>query len=115
MALLQEIISFLEEFHIKMKIWSILYRDDRGKNTQALADLELRPMDRTKILENLKTTDYCEGPLKETMYGGIDMWVFGREVKGQEVYIKITMGSSGNSVICISFHIADRKLTYPFK
>ena len=36
-----------------MKIWDVVFRDDRGKNTQALLDLELRPIDRKKILENL--------------------------------------------------------------
>lgn len=115
MATLREVEAFLSEFHVKMKIWSVLYRDDRGKNIQALADLELRPVERTKILENLKPPDYCEGPTKETLYGGSAMWVFGKEVKGHEVYIKITMGAPGTSVICISFHIAAHSLIYPFK
>lgn len=115
MATHHEVEAFLSDFHVKMKIWSVLYRDDRGKNTQALAVLELRPVDRTEILKNLKPPDYCEGPIKETLYGGSDMWVFGKEVKGHEVYIKITMGRPGTSVICISFHIALHSLNYPFK
>lgn len=51
----------------------ILYRDDRGKNTQTLADLEIRPGDREKIIEALKSEDYCLGPLEEKLYGGADM------------------------------------------
>ncbi|WP_204356551.1 hypothetical protein [Arcticibacterium luteifluviistationis] len=27
-----------------MKFWDVLFRDDRGKNAQALADLEIRPI-----------------------------------------------------------------------
>jgi hypothetical protein len=27
--------SFLEQFHAKMKIFGIIYRDDRGKNKKA--------------------------------------------------------------------------------
>ncbi len=115
MATYREVEAFLADFHSKMKIWNVLYRDERSKNSQALADLELRPIDRTKILENLKPLDYCEGPTTETLYGGSDMWVFGKEVKTQEVYIKITLGFAGGSVICISFHIAEHAMNYPLK
>jgi len=31
-----EIKAFLQDFHIKMDIWGIIVRDDRGKNTQTL-------------------------------------------------------------------------------
>ena len=115
MATNQEVKIFLDEFHVKMKIWDVLYRDDRGKNTQALSDLELRPIERTEILEKLIPSDYCEGPIAEVLYGGSDMWVFGKNIKENDVYIKITMGSPGTSVICISFHIAEHALTYPLK
>jgi hypothetical protein len=43
------------------------------------------------------------------------MWVFGKDVKKNEVYIKITMGFAGGSVICISFHTAEYPIRYPFK
>ena len=98
-----------------MKFWDVLFCDDRGKNAQALVDLELRPIDRKIILEALETQDYSKGPLEETIYGGADMWVFGKIVKKKEVYIKITMGARGSSVICISFHLAQHKMNYPFK
>jgi hypothetical protein len=115
MSSTQEVGAFLKEFKQKMKIWNVLFRDDRGKNSQTLMELELRPVDRKKILEELTVQDYSQGPLKETLYGGADMWVFGKMIKKQEVYIKITMGISGASVICISFHIADHKMNYPLK
>lgn len=115
MATYREVEAFLAEFHDKMKIWDVVYRDDRGKNTQALVDLEIRPVDRTKILKNLTAIDYSNGPTTETLYGGSDMWVFGKEVKSTEIYIKITLGFAGRSVICISFHIAEHAMNYPFK
>lgn len=107
--------SFLKDFKEKMKFWDVLFRDDRGKNAQALVDLELRPIERKAILEALETKDYSEGPLEEKLYGGADMWVFGKTVKKKEVYIKITMGAMGSSVICISFHLALHKMNYPLK
>jgi len=107
--------SFLKDFKEKMKFWDVLFRDDRGKNAQALIDLELRPIERKTILEALETKDYSEGPLEEILYGGAQMWVFGKTIKKKEVYIKITMGAMGSSVICISFHLAQHKMHYPLK
>jgi len=107
--------AFLKDFKEKMKFWDVLFRDDRGKNVQALIDLELRPIDRKAILETLETKDFSEGPLEEKLYGGADMWVFGKTIKKKEVYIKITMGAMGSSVICISFHLALHKMNYPLK
>ena len=107
--------SFLKDFKEKMKFWDVLFRDERGKNAQALLELELRPIERKAILEELETKDYNEGPLEEKLYGGSDMWVFGKLIKKKEVYIKITMGAMGSSVICISFHLAQHKMRYPLK
>ena len=43
------------------------------------------------------------------------MWVFGKDVRGREIYIKIALGMQGGQTICISFHIAEHPLKYPFK
>lgn len=115
MASKDEIQSFLQDFHVKMGIWGIVVRDDRGKNTQTLFDLEITKDYRNRILMALKTEDYCDGPLEEKLHGGADMWVFGKEVKGKEIYIKISLGYMGMQVICISFHIAEHPLLYPYK
>jgi len=58
---------------------------------------------------------YCFEMIEERLYGGSEMWVFGKIVKKKEVYIKITMGILGSSVICISFHIAEHKMNYPLR
>nr|WP_315153487.1 hypothetical protein [uncultured Flavobacterium sp.] len=111
----KEVTVFLNDFKTKMGIWDVLFRDERGKNAQALAALELRPNERKTILESLTAKDYSQGPLEEKLYGGSDMWVFGKTIKKQEVYIKITLGAIGASVICISFHLAEHKMHYPLK
>jgi hypothetical protein len=111
----QEVEDFLKEFKEKMKIWDVLFRSDRDSNIQALADLDIRPIDRKEILEKLKSTDYSEGPIEEKLHGGSSMWVFGKDINKQQVYIKISMGYDNKQVICISFHIAKYKMTLPFK
>jgi hypothetical protein len=59
--------------------------------------------------------DYSEGPLDDTLYKGSDFWVFGKEVKKSEVYIKISIGAGQGGVLCISFHVAERIMDYSLK
>lgn len=90
-------------------------RDDRGKNFQTMVILDIKPIERIKILESIRLEDFSHGPISEVLYGGSEMWIFGKNFKEYELYIKITMGIIGSPVICISFHIAEHKLYYPFK
>ena len=115
MTTIESVRSFLAEFKGKLSIWNVLYRDDRGKNSQALLDLEITPRFRTEILEKLTPKDFSQGPIEEVLYNGSDMWVFGKVIKGKEVYIKITLGPENSRVVCISFHIAEHTMNYPFK
>ena len=110
-----DILLFLQDFHMKVSMWGIVFRDDRGKNTQTLFDLEITRNQRLEILKTLSIKDYSEGPLEEKLHNGADMWVFGKIVKEKEVYIKITMGMTGVQAICISFHISEHPMNYPFK
>ena len=115
MATIQEVETFLKEFKVKMKIFEILFRDQRKKNTQALLSLEITPIARKAIIESLVANEYSEGPLDDNLYGIASMWVFGKKVKKVEVYIKISMGQPNNKVLCISFHDAEHLMNYPFK
>ncbi|MEX2410979.1 MAG: toxin [Candidatus Paceibacterota bacterium] len=114
MASLNDVEQFLEKFKVKLKVFDVIYVG-REKNTQTLLDMEWVSAKRDEILLKLEMEDYCEGPLEETMHGTGSMWVFGKQISGKEVYIKIAMGQPNSSVICISFHIADYKLQYPLK
>lgn len=111
----QEVEVFLSDFKTKVRIFQIIFMDDRGKNAQALLDLEISPGKRKEIIEKLNVEDYSEGPIEETMRGLPPMWVFGKDVKGREVYIKITMGYANLQTICISFHPAEHPMKYPNK
>ena len=115
MATKQAVESFLNDFKTKMRIFQIIFLDDRGKNAQAILDLEISPIKRKEIIEKMTFEDYSEGPLEEQMRGILPMWVFGREVKGTEVYIKISMGLPNSQTICISFHSSEHPINYQFK
>jgi hypothetical protein len=111
----EDVESFLNELHTKMKIFGILFRDDRGKNQATLQELEIVPSYRTVVIENLCVEDYVQGPVVDELNRLGEMWVFGKDVKGREVYIKVMITGVTSQTICISFHIAEHPLIYPFK
>ena len=41
--------------------------------------------------------------------------IFGKDVEGKEVYIKISYGMPNRQAICISFHLAEYPMNYPYK
>ncbi len=110
-----EVEKFLNQFYEKLKVYDIVFWDDRGKNAQALVDLEITPSGRLEVIKKITVEDYSEGPIVNTMNKLGDLWVFGKDVKGQDVYIKISLGLPNSRTICISFHKAEYPMVYPFK
>ena len=115
MATRLEVQRFLRTFHAKLKVFDILFRDERGKDQQALFDLDITPVYRVEIIKTLAVTDYSAGPIVSELGKNTELWVFGKDVKKREVYIKIMLGAEGFQTICISFHLAEHRLSYPFK
>lgn len=112
---MEEVKAFLEQFNVKAQIFGIRFRNDREKNKETLRLLEISPLQREVIVKNLQVQDYVEGPVIDVLNKEGEMWVFGKDVKEREVYIKITLGYENGQTICISFHIAEKPLVYPFK
>ena len=115
MALKGEVEVFLTAFKQKIEVFGILFRDDWPKNRTALIDLELSRLERLEIVKSIKVEDYSEGPLTDELNLGSEMWVFGKDVNGDEVYIKVTLGGFNGRTICISFHKAEHPMNYPLK
>lgn len=113
MATESEVELFLRMFIEKMDIFDVVFLN-RDKNLEALVALEITRVSRKEWLKELKVSDYFKGPTKD-VDDGPEMWEFGKNIKGKVVYIKITMGQPSRPVICISFHLAERAIKYPFK
>lgn len=107
--------TFLKNFKVKLKVLDI-YFVRRDKNIQALLNLEINESQRLNYIENLSPENYYAGPKNENyQQTSMEYWEFGTEVKGTEVYIKISMGRLNERVLCISFHESEFPMTYPFK
>lgn len=107
----QEVEQFLSQFGIKFDIWGIFYLD-RDKNLEALKALGITQKARDEIVRQVKTDDYVETLAAEFFN---EMWVFGKDMDGTELYIKIALGQPNSRTICISFHLAEHPIRYAFK
>ena len=117
MELLTAVKQFLQEFICKLDIWGFYLRQDRtnDKNTKTLLALGVNYSNVRNILKSLQAEDYSEGPITDTLYKISPLWVFGKRVKGQEVYIKVQMGIPSSQTICVSFHLEEHPMKYPLK
>ena len=114
MATRNEVEQFLSQFKVKLEIFGIFFLD-RDKNVNSLTDLGITRFERLAVVKSIEVDDYSEGPIRDQLNGFGEMWVFGKDVKGQEVYIKITLGHPNANTIVISFHVAEHPMRYPLK
>lgn len=114
MNTLQEVEKFLEEIRVKVSsgISNLVFLNGREKNAQALLDLDITPNTRIEIIKNLKSEDFYRTEIGKYL-DKYEMQAFGKFVKGNEVYIKIS--KTMFDFICISFHKAEFPIKYAFK
>jgi len=97
---------------------SIVPRQDTS-NDEALAILGIAPKHRMEEVKKLCFEDYYRGPSPDhDGNSSKEWWEFGRYVKGQEIYIKITVYTKTNGRKvgkCMSFHIPQKEMHYPHK
>ena len=108
----EEVELFLRQFFPKLSVFGMVFVH-REKNQDALKQLGITPDIRERMIQTIRVDDYVETISDMASLG--DMWVFGKDYDGNELYIKIAMGRENNSTICISFHIAEYPLHYAFK
>ena len=112
----EEVFAFLKEFKERARIFGIKYVDEKPNNVDTLNILEITAKDRDNYVLSLSTEDYSQGPDKNDYPNQNDVWVFGKFIKGKEVYIKLFINIIQNQPnICISFHIAKYQMSYPLK
>ncbi len=77
--------------------------------------LEITASERIEYIKKLSAKNYFAGPTEDAFDpNSPPNWEFGMKIKGKKVYIKINMGKPQKRVMCISFHIAEYKITYPY-
>lgn len=108
--------DFLLEFKRIMVTGRGLDIVNRRENLEALAKLGLTKKNLREEIMTLSVENYCEGPQPDRDRPG-DIWVFGKQVGTEEIYIKLKIAQVGREKIakCLSFHAANFPLCYPFR
>jgi hypothetical protein len=90
------------------------------KTKATLSDLEYDEEDVKKTIEALCEEDFSEIPDQDDGCAGT-AWVFGKQVKGHEVYIKLEISKYANAgddrltLYCWAFHYPEYVMHYPMK
>ena len=113
--LYEQVKDFLTRFKAKAQAFGIRFRIDRSKNFSALDELGINAEEREKIVLGLTPEDYYRGPHENTLNKDGELWEFGHKIKKKEAYIKLAEGETDKSPVCVSFHPAEREITYPLK
>ena len=117
MAAHSEVIEFLRLFKGCMML-DLFHVRDRDKNIQGLLDLEMDTTERKEVLLSLEPEDYVKGPEPDDTDSGKEVWFFGKEYNGKEIYIKMRVVQDPKikdryRAMIWSFHPVKNKLDYP--
>jgi len=119
MATRDEVISILRLFKGCIMLDRLMVKG-RQENTQGLIDLGITPDQRREILLGLTPDNYSAGPKPDDTDYTKEIWEFGCEVGGMEVYIKLRVvpdprKKSVFHAMLWSFHRARHPMKYPLR
>ncbi len=112
----EQVKGFLLEFKRVVTQGSGVDLVRRHDTLETLRYLGLTKRDLEEILLGLTVTAYCAGPKPDRDRPG-EVWEFGRDIDGLEIYIKLKVADiQGRKIAkCISFHIAAHSMRYPYR
>jgi hypothetical protein len=119
MATRRDVVGFLHLFK-GASMAGLLTVRGREKNRQGLIDLGLSAAERREVLMGLEPEDYVAGPKPDDTDDTEEVWEFGKDIGGADVYIKLRVSPDRNKrnvhhALVWSFHPAEFPLKYPLK
>lgn len=123
-----EIIEFLRElknilhserFDIQKDFTIIKSKKKNGKEQYStpytLLDLDYDANDIVERLKELTIREYSETLIDKDDINPPLLFVFGKDINGKLLYIKLKIKDSRTRhVLCVSFHYAEEKMTFPY-
>ena len=90
---------------------------DRERCLTAITQLGLSLEQAIAEIMSISIDDYCEGPESDVARPDEYIWVFGKVISGDEMYIKLKIKTIQGEqyAMCLSFHACDFELKYPHK
>lgn len=98
----REIVAFLDEMH------RLLEGEDFDINTDLYLVRKKKQGDEQKFSTpyTLLDLDYDADPPM--------LFVFGKDINGKLIYVKVKIRNQKNQVVCVSFHYAKDKMKFPY-
>ena len=88
---------------------------EREESLDTIAQLGITIKQAKEEILGLTYQDYYRGPIPDTGTKGGEYWEFGKNICGEQVFIKLKADSKHDVAICFSFHIPDKTIEYPYK
>lgn len=123
----REVVAFLDELH------KLLESDDFDINTDlnlvrkkkqgndqkfstpyTLLDLEYDVEDVVNRLKELRVEEYSETKIDKDDVNPPILFVFGKDINGRLIYVKLKIRDQQKQVVCVSFHYAKDKMEFPY-
>lgn len=111
---ISEISAFLFQFKFFAQAAPGFSPIDRQKNIDSITDMGITVPQFKSIILKLTPKNYVSGPEKDVKYPEHDIWRFGYDFGGEELYIKLSGNFSHGVAKCISFHKAEFPMRYPY-
>ena len=120
-AFLDELKSLLEnaDFDIDTDLTLIRKKkqgeDQKYSTPYTLLDLDYDAEDVVERLKELTVTEYSETKIDKDDLNPPLLFVFGKDINSKLVYVKLKIkGEPQRHVLCVSFHYAKEKMTFPY-
>ena len=123
----REVIEFLDKLHellgsddfdIDSNLYLIRKRkkgeDEKFSTPYTLLDLDYDAEDVVNRLKELKVEEYSETKIDTDDANPPILFVFGKGINDELVYVKVKIREQQKQVVCVSFHYAKDKMTFPY-
>lgn len=119
---LTELQKVLEDSDFDIDSNFILIQSRKSDNKEqfstpyTLIDLDYDIEDVVEQLKELTLGEYCETLFDKNDNHPPLLYVFGKQINGQLVYVKLKIKERKKKyVLCVSFHYAEHNMTFPYK
>lgn len=108
-----------EDFNVDIDL-TLIQKNKKGDNIYystpyTLVDLEYDVVDVVDRLKELKLEEYSETKIDRDDSHPPLLFVFGKNINNRLVYIKLKIKEKHKKhVVCVSFHYAKEKMTFPY-
>ena len=120
----REVVAFLDELQILLGKEdfdiNLIRKKKQGEERKystpyTLLDLDYDTEDVVNRLKELTVEEYSETKIDKDDLNPPLLFVFGKDINGKLVYVKLKIkGDQQKYVLCVSFHYAKDKMSFPY-